>query len=229
MDPFSLCSSTRITAWWKYCCPPVKLSPLAMSKHPRSGAPMTCAHGVSPESVCFCFFKSARFEPLADATFFEVSSPSVLESESPLVDSMETSLARKSRQSPSSAGATSSLLASAAAATSAASFFFLAAAFSFFLKLSFFFVHALVTRIRPVRRFLGISTLPRLVLGIAAIPVPRPVSRCVLVSIAFLRPRAHPGNGKREPDDVRSRKIAVGVTRRTRVRRAPGNTPQGGR
>mmetsp|Transcript_5799 Transcript_5799/g.19173 ORF Transcript_5799/g.19173 Transcript_5799/m.19173 type:complete len:211 (+) Transcript_5799:328-960(+) len=138
MDPFSLCSSTRITAWWKYCCPPVKLSPLAMSKHPRSGAPMTCAHGVSPESVCFCFFKSARFEPLADATFFEVSSPSVLESESPLVDSMETSLARKSRQSPSSAGATSSLLASAAAATSAASFFFLAAAFSFFLKLSFF-------------------------------------------------------------------------------------------
>ena len=102
MLPFSLCSSIKITAWWKYCCPCVKLSPRATSRHPRSGAPITCAQGFSAASAGFCSRSSSRFGPEASSTF---SSSSV---EEPAPDSMDTRRARKSRQSPSSAGATSS-------------------------------------------------------------------------------------------------------------------------
>ena len=102
MLPFSSCSNIRITAWWKYCCPCVKLSPLATSKHPRSGAPMTCAQGFSLASAGFCSRSSSRFGP-------EASSAAAASSvEEPGPDSRDTRRARKSRQSPSSAGATSS-------------------------------------------------------------------------------------------------------------------------
>mmetsp|Transcript_19772 Transcript_19772/g.49006 ORF Transcript_19772/g.49006 Transcript_19772/m.49006 type:complete len:214 (+) Transcript_19772:328-969(+) len=103
MLPLSWCSRRRMTDWWKYCWPCLNSSSDARSRQPLSGAPITCAHAFSEANFGFCRWSNSMFS--LGASLVESSSRDV-EVSGPA--SWLTSIARKSRQSPSSAGATSS-------------------------------------------------------------------------------------------------------------------------